>query len=97
VAGLLHNIFAATALAWSLWLFAVQRLPAGTAGMGTLVTPVIGVLPWMNMRRARRDARNSTGKSATWKQRGASWTTPFDGSFDSELSPGSEAAPCRGS
>ncbi len=42
--GLLYNIIACNALAWLLWLYALQRLPAGVASMISLLTPVIGVL-----------------------------------------------------
>ncbi len=33
----------ATGLAWILFYFALRRLPAGMAGLGTLATPVVGV------------------------------------------------------
>jgi drug/metabolite transporter (DMT)-like permease len=33
----------ASAVAWILFYFALRRLPAGIASMGTLATPVIGV------------------------------------------------------
>jgi len=42
--GLAYNIIACNALAWLLWLFALQRLPAGVASMISLLAPVIGVL-----------------------------------------------------
>jgi drug/metabolite transporter (DMT)-like permease len=32
------------AVAWSLWFYALNRLPAGVASLGTLATPVVGVL-----------------------------------------------------
>jgi drug/metabolite transporter (DMT)-like permease len=31
-------------MAWLLWFHALSRLPAGVAGLGTLDTPVVGVL-----------------------------------------------------
>ena len=34
----------ASSLAWMLFYFALARLPAGIAGLGTLATPVIGVV-----------------------------------------------------
>ncbi len=34
----------ASALAWSLWLFVLSRLPAGVAGLGSLSVPVVGLL-----------------------------------------------------
>ncbi len=33
----------ASALAWSLWLFVLSRLPAGVAGLGSLTVPVVGL------------------------------------------------------
>lgn len=45
-----YNVILATAVAWSLWFFALQELPAGIAGMGTLLTPVVGVLAaWIQL------------------------------------------------
>lgn len=40
---MIYAIFA-TALAWSLWLFVLKKLPAGIAGLSTLAVPVSGVL-----------------------------------------------------
>ncbi|MBU3736417.1 MAG: EamA family transporter, partial [Methylobacterium sp.] len=40
----LYNVIACNALAWILWLYALQRLPAGVASMVSLLAPVIGVL-----------------------------------------------------
>lgn len=37
------NVFLSGALAWLLWLFALQRLRAGIASMGSMLAPVIGV------------------------------------------------------
>ena len=34
----------ASRLAWLLFYYALKRMPAGMAGLGTLATPVIGVL-----------------------------------------------------
>jgi len=40
----------ATALGWFLWLFVLDRLPAGVAGLGNLGTPVVGVVaPWIQL------------------------------------------------
>jgi drug/metabolite transporter (DMT)-like permease len=39
---LAYNAVAGTALAYFLWFGAVRHLPAGTAGLGTLMVPVIG-------------------------------------------------------
>lgn len=45
-----YNVVACNALAWLLWLFALQRLPAGVASMISLVIPVIGVLAaWIEL------------------------------------------------
>jgi drug/metabolite transporter (DMT)-like permease len=38
------------AVAWSLWFYALSRLPAGVASLGTLATPVVGVLTaWIQL------------------------------------------------
>jgi len=38
------------ALAWLLWMFALRKLSAGAAGLGTLATPVIGVAAaWLQL------------------------------------------------
>jgi drug/metabolite transporter (DMT)-like permease len=41
---LAYNALAGTALAYFLWFQSVARLPASTAGLGTLLVPVVGVL-----------------------------------------------------
>jgi len=41
---LAYNIVFATAVAVLLWFYALQNLPAGSATMGTLATPVIGAV-----------------------------------------------------
>ncbi len=41
---LAYNIVFATSIAILLWLYALQKLPAGSAAMGTLATPVIGAI-----------------------------------------------------
>jgi drug/metabolite transporter (DMT)-like permease len=43
-AALVYNASAGTALAYLLWFQSVARLPASTAGLGTLLVPVVGVL-----------------------------------------------------
>ena len=43
-AALAYNAVAGTALAYLLWFGAVRSLPAGTAGLGTLMVPVIGTI-----------------------------------------------------
>ncbi len=44
IAALVYNIIPGNAVAWLLWLYALQRLPAGLASMGMLATPVVGVV-----------------------------------------------------
>lgn len=43
-ASLAYNAVLSTGLAWALWLFVVQRLPANVAGLGSLITPLVSVL-----------------------------------------------------
>jgi drug/metabolite transporter (DMT)-like permease len=41
---------AATAIAYSLWIFALDVLPARDASMGTLANPVVGILAaWLQL------------------------------------------------
>lgn len=50
VLSLLYNIVPGTVVACLLWFFALSRLPAGTAGLGMLGTPVFGVLAaWVQL------------------------------------------------
>jgi drug/metabolite transporter (DMT)-like permease len=43
-----YNALLSTSLAWVLWLFVVKRLPANVAGLGSLISPLVGVLcAWM--------------------------------------------------
>jgi drug/metabolite transporter (DMT)-like permease len=44
VGALVYNVIPATAVAWFLWLYVLQVLPAGIAGVGTLAAPVIGIV-----------------------------------------------------
>jgi drug/metabolite transporter (DMT)-like permease len=44
IAALVYSIIPGNAIAWLLWFYALSRLPAGIAGVGTLAAPVIGVL-----------------------------------------------------
>ena len=44
IAALVYNGVFAAAIAWALWLFVVNRLPAGIAGIASLATPLLGVL-----------------------------------------------------
>lgn len=50
IAALLYNVIPANALAWLLWLYVLNRLSAGLASLGMLVTPVLGVLAaWVQL------------------------------------------------
>src|SRR3569623_1843360 len=50
VGALAYNVIACNALAWPLWLFALQRLPAGITGMISLLAPVVAVLAaWLEL------------------------------------------------
>ena len=50
VAAVAYNVVLGNAVAWLLWLFALHRLSAGAAGIGTLATPVIGVTAaWLQL------------------------------------------------
>jgi drug/metabolite transporter (DMT)-like permease len=50
VGALAYNAVPATAVAWLLWLYALQELPAGVAGMSTLFTPIVGVVAaWLQL------------------------------------------------
>lgn len=45
-----YNVIVCNALAWLLWLYALQHLPAGIASMVSLLTPVVGVLAaWLQL------------------------------------------------
>ncbi|MGH8744323.1 MAG: DMT family transporter, partial [Burkholderiales bacterium] len=46
----IYNAVLGTALAWLLWLYVLQRMPAGSAGLGSLMVPVVGVLSaWLEL------------------------------------------------
>lgn len=50
VGALLYNAIPGTALAYFLWAYALQKLPSGIAGMGTLAAPLIGVVAaWLQL------------------------------------------------
>ncbi len=50
IAALIYNIVPGNAVAWFLWMFIVEKLPAGAAGMGSLAIPVVGVLAaWLQL------------------------------------------------
>ena len=50
IGALAYNVIPATAIAQFLWLYALTNLSAGTAGLGTLLNPALGVLfAWMQL------------------------------------------------
>lgn len=50
IGAVLFNVILCGALAWLLWLFALQRLPAGVASMASMLAPVIGVIAaWIQL------------------------------------------------
>jgi drug/metabolite transporter (DMT)-like permease len=51
ITALAYSGILAGAIAWLLWFYALGRLPAGVAGLGTLGAPVVGVLTaWIQLR-----------------------------------------------
>ena len=44
IGAVIYNALFGTALGWLLWLYSLHKLPAGAASLGTLATPVVGVL-----------------------------------------------------
>jgi drug/metabolite transporter (DMT)-like permease len=44
ISALAYNAILVMAVAWLLWLYALQELPLGMSAMGTLLVPLIGVL-----------------------------------------------------
>ncbi|HTX71039.1 MAG TPA: DMT family transporter [Thermoleophilia bacterium] len=47
---LVYSVVLSNALCWALWVFALDRLPAGAAGLGTLAVPVLGVVAaWLQL------------------------------------------------
>ena len=47
---LAYNVLLANALGWLVWLYALRLLSAGRAGLGTLATPVVGVVAaWIQL------------------------------------------------
>lgn len=50
IGALIYNAIFATAIAWVLWLFVLEALPAGMAGLGMLIVPATGVLAaWLEL------------------------------------------------
>jgi drug/metabolite transporter (DMT)-like permease len=61
VIGLGYSTFIGTALAYLLWFQLVGQLPASTAGLGTLLVPVVGVLAAMALLGDRPTANDTIG------------------------------------
>ncbi len=50
VFALIYNVLPGTAIATLLWLYVLNRLPAGTAGLGLLLNPVMAVVfAWIQL------------------------------------------------
>ena len=50
IVAVIYSVILANALGWWLWLFALQRLPAGAASMNSLLIPAIAVLSaWLQL------------------------------------------------
>jgi drug/metabolite transporter (DMT)-like permease len=50
IVALAYNVIPATALSWLLWMYALKRLPAATAGMALLANPLVGVIAaWLQL------------------------------------------------
>lgn len=50
IAALAYNMVGASALAYFLWVFVLQHLPARDASMGTLANPVVGIIAaWLQL------------------------------------------------
>jgi drug/metabolite transporter (DMT)-like permease len=61
VGALIYNGVLSSGLAWALWLFVVQRLPANVAGLASLITPLVGVLCAWAILGERPDAAETAG------------------------------------
>lgn len=47
---IVFSVFLSGSLAWVLWIYALQRLPAGVAGMASMLAPIIGVFSaWIQL------------------------------------------------
>jgi len=50
IAALAYNVVLASAVAYLLWIFILQTLPAREASMGTLVNPIVGIIAaWLQL------------------------------------------------
>jgi drug/metabolite transporter (DMT)-like permease len=61
IGALVYNGVLSSGLAWALWLFIVQRLPANVAGLASLITPLVGVLFAWAILQERPDAAETAG------------------------------------
>jgi drug/metabolite transporter (DMT)-like permease len=61
IGALVYNGVLSSGLAWALWLFVVQRLPANVAGLASLITPLVGVLCAWVLLNERPDAAETVG------------------------------------
>lgn len=61
IGALVYNGVLSSGLGWAMWLFVVQRLPANVAGLGSLITPLIGVGFAWALLAERPDAAESIG------------------------------------
>ncbi len=50
ILALVYTVVLGSAVAWILWLYILNRLRAGTAGLATLLTPVVGIVSaWIQL------------------------------------------------
>jgi drug/metabolite transporter (DMT)-like permease len=61
IGALIYNGVLSSGLAWALWLFVVQRLPANVAGLASLITPLVGVLFAWALLHEKPDAAETIG------------------------------------
>jgi len=61
IGALVYNGVLSSGLAWAVWLFIVQRLPANVAGLASLITPLVGVLCAWVLLNERPDAAEAAG------------------------------------
>jgi len=61
IGAVVFNAVLCNALAWMLWLYALQRLPAGIASMTSMLAPVIGVLAAWAQLGEKPDAQEIAG------------------------------------
>jgi drug/metabolite transporter (DMT)-like permease len=61
IGALVYNGVLSSGLAWALWLFIVQRLPANVAGLASLITPLVGVLCAWLILQEQPDAAETIG------------------------------------